>query len=159
MSRRATQINILTRQTILQLHVSWTSGCGAKKKPQQHCNTLLYFTFQTPGEPQLPSSMSHERKVITGNDVDRCRASPVAEEYPWESPRRLQTTAHIGLRNRPGRVANRASRLVPCKRFYPISIDVTTAALIRLVEIKQGRFLLAPTAPSLAGGVCFKSIR
>lgn len=45
-------------------------------------NCISQAAFQTPGESQFPSSMSHEMKVITGNDVDRCRASPVVEEYP-----------------------------------------------------------------------------
>lgn len=128
--------------------------CMWSKMPQQHCNILLYFIFQTPGESQLPSSMSHERKVITGNDVDRCRASPVVEEYPWESPRRLQTTAHMGLRNRPGRVANRATWPMRCRRFCPISIEVTIDALTPLVEVRQGRFFCSLQQHHLWQVVC-----
>ena len=48
----------------------------------QRFEVLPVLCFQTPGNSQLTSSMSHGRKVITDNDVDRYRASPVVEEYP-----------------------------------------------------------------------------
>lgn len=125
--------------------VTFQSACMLKQYmctevPREYCNILLYFIFQSPGESQLPSSMSHERKVITVNSVDRCRASPVVVEYPWESPRRLQTTAQIGPGNRPGCVANPANRPIARGRFTPIIIEFTIHALILLVKVRQGRF-------------------
>lgn len=61
--------------------------------------------------------------------------------------------------DRPGLITNHIIWFIHCKRFCPISVVVIIAALTPLVYLWQGRFLLAPTAPSLAGGVCFKTIQ
>lgn len=60
---------------------AYGANCHSQRG-MQHLAVFPRLVFQTPGKSQLPSSMTHERKVITGNDVDRCRASPVVEEYP-----------------------------------------------------------------------------